>query len=405
MFGFRLFVSILLLCCLCCNCSARTYNVAVYCDKGTGGLEAAEIFSSILKDEPSFQVKPIMGDQVRGVYLDQFDIIVMPGGSGLGEAKSLQPVGVEAVKRFVYSGKGYLGICAGAYFPIQQNFIDAETKSPLWRRGKATLDIELTDLGKQILGDQFGNKVSIYYNNGPVMNVNLFKDRDDCQVLAWFRSETAKNGTPKGIQINSPAMLLAKYGKGTILTSSPHPEKTDGLQKMVVNQLKYLAANLNYQEPQTPTGTVEQLRAKAVDYIRAMAQIEWTPKSDITWFRPKVGVVFKAGETYYGLPYTQTGRYTTIDQFEKMLDTSDDKKVYVGPTESSQYRGTDCSSSVTRAWRQINPTLPIVRTKKMIPGITKEIVAVGKYEVNDRSTKKIIDRNGAETMYAAYDLL
>ena len=66
----------------------------------------------------------------------------------------MQPAGVAKLKAFVKSGKGYIGFCAGAYFPIDQRFMDnAQIKTRNWQRGLAFLKIEPTDLGVKIFGE------------------------------------------------------------------------------------------------------------------------------------------------------------------------------------------------------------------------------------------------------------
>jgi hypothetical protein len=48
-----------------------------------------------------------------------------------------------------------------------------------------------------------------------------------------FKSEIALNGSPVGVQINSPAQALGSFGKGRVFISSPHPENTPGLEHLI----------------------------------------------------------------------------------------------------------------------------------------------------------------------------
>ena len=215
-------------------------RVAVYKDKGVG-KGSAEMLVRIIEQDPAFEYRIINGQDIRDGVLDQFDLFVLPGGSGRGEAASMQPEGVEKVKAFVRSGHGYLGICAGAYFPLQQEFINVTRKSTLWQRGHAKLKIELTDLGREVFGQEYVGELEVNYHNGPVININENPDMPKVEVLAWFRSEVAENGTPEGIQINSPAMIFTRYEKGPVITISPHPEGTKGLKGFINSALHYLA--------------------------------------------------------------------------------------------------------------------------------------------------------------------
>lgn len=60
-------------------------------------------------------------------------------------------------------------------------------------------------------------------------------------VAAVFRTETAENGSPKGVMINSPAAVFASFGQGRVLTISPHSEDTPGLEHVVPRALAWLA--------------------------------------------------------------------------------------------------------------------------------------------------------------------
>lgn len=143
----------------------------------------------------------------------------------------------------------------------------------------------------------------------------------------------------------------------------------------------------------------EEIRAKVVDRIREMATIPWTPRENLTYWNKKYGQVFKKGELYTGIPYTQRNRQTSLKRFKKYLDP---KGVYIGPAD---YIGSDCSSSVSNAWRAIDPELPFLSTHLMFPGMGK-IVKVGKYEVTSLSlTSDIVKDNGKEVIFAAYDML
>ena len=60
-------------------------------------------------------VRPIHPADIREGALDQFDLVLFPGGSGSKQAEGLNKAGREDVKKFVRKGGGYIGICAGSY--------------------------------------------------------------------------------------------------------------------------------------------------------------------------------------------------------------------------------------------------------------------------------------------------
>ena len=152
----------------------------------------------------------------------------------------------------------------------------------------------------------------------------------------------------------------------------------------------------------TPEEEIAAIRAEVVAYMRSMATIRWTPTADITFYDPDFGVMFKAGQTYYGVPYSQKVRNGSYELFSSYVDSNG---VYTGPTGSSSYVGSDCSSAVSMAWRVFDPTCSLVGTNYRYPGRGK-IVKVGEYNfTSSTQTSTVISDNGQDVMYAAYACL
>lgn len=167
-----------------------------------------------------------------------------------------------------------------------------------------------------------------------------------------------------------------------------------------------LSLNLaTFAEDQLPSKE-DALRTKVVDYMRAASSVQWTPKEDIPYYNPEQNFSFKKGETYYGIPYTQFSRNNNLEAFSTQLETIDGVQYYVGPCEYDKYWGSDCSASLSNAWKQVDPDFPSLLTRRMIPDRPKEIVPVGKYELNFYdSTPNIVNENGFDVMKSAYALL
>ncbi|MBR5709160.1 MAG: DJ-1/PfpI family protein [Thermoguttaceae bacterium] len=399
---------------------APTIRVAIYGDSGADGFK---LFPPLLKDVTDIQMEVLNGQQIRDGALDKFDLIILPGGSGSGQEKSLGNDGVKKVKRFIESGKGLIAIGAGAYFTLKQDIINAQTKDPRWDRGVTNLKIEFSELGLKIVGDKFRGEQEVSYCSGPVMDVNFSVMRPNVEVLARFRTETAQNGTPKGIQVNSPAILLTTYGKGTVVLVSPRIEQTPSMKEVLVKLIRHVADNLCFGKEapsvlRTETSQPNPVVASAVKYMNAMGTVEWIPEKEIPWYEPSKKVSFHAGEKYKGIPYTQAGRYTDLETFKSMLraDTNG-VPVYPGPFGPKQYRGTDCSSSCSYAWKRVIPYLPVMYTGNMGPGYLHIInpqtgktapifKRVGDYRIKDfNKCKDVIAENGREVMERCYDQL
>jgi hypothetical protein len=185
-------------------------------------------------------------EDIQAGALQRFDVVMFTGGSGSGQAKALGETGRREVKQFVEQGGGYVGICAGSYlacsgFSWSLGLVNAKTLSPLWKRGTAIVKIELTDRGREILGPREGELDCLYFQ-GPIMGPGGAPAMPEFEPLAFFRSEVAKNNTPKGIMVNSPAILASRCGKGRVLCFSPHPEQSKGLEAFVTRAIGWVAA-------------------------------------------------------------------------------------------------------------------------------------------------------------------
>jgi len=190
--------------------------------------------------------------EIRSGVLEQFTVAIFAGGTGSGEARALGPAGRQQVQQFVEQGGGYVGICAGAYlatsgYDWSLKILDAKTVSNKWRRGKGTVQVELTPSGREILGDHHG-LLDVLYHNGPIL-MPAGSDRLPAYTpLALFRSELSEGDAPKGIMVNSPAAVAGRCGKGRVLCISPHPEQTEGLDALVLRAIQWAAGKMTKAE-------------------------------------------------------------------------------------------------------------------------------------------------------------
>lgn len=400
-------------------------RVAMYADKGVGP-NAYKNFPPIFDSDPRFEMTQVTGQQIRDGILENFDIFLLPGGMSGAEAESMKPAGVAKLKEFVKSGKGYIGFCAGAYFPIDQRFMDnAQIKTRNWQRGLAFLKVEPTDLGVKIFGEKYRGIQICRYHNGPIFEVNINPLLPPVQTLCYYRSEVADWGAAPGNQIDSPAIVITTYGKGTVITVSPHPEYTPELYGIVLGCLHHLADNLLFGQPemgvvrtgQTPSEENLALRQKVLDYMRSMAELEWTPREDLEWWADKTRSLYKKGETYKGIPYSRNWQWTGLEDFKSYLQEQEGKLVYTGPTEHYQYKANACATACSFSWRSVCPDMPILKTFNLEPGkiyissgvdcrTRQAFLKVGDYKMTKYDdSKTVVRENGKETMFACYSQL
>ena len=216
-------------------------KVAIYIDHGAylGSVRrTAECF------DENFEVSRVLGDAVREDFLKSQQVFISPGGGASIQSRSLAPEGMKKLKEFVHEGGGFIGICAGAYLAAQNNplplgIVAAKMPSPKWDRGTAELKIELTPAGQAFFGET-ERFFTLHYANGPVLVPDPDCGLEPYEVLAYFREEIAQNDTPEGLQKDTAAITLSRYGKGRVILFSGHPESS-GLERWLRIAARYAA--------------------------------------------------------------------------------------------------------------------------------------------------------------------
>jgi putative intracellular protease/amidase len=222
----------------------KAIRVALYDDSGSTGKGIPCVSDQLgaLKD---VDLVKLDASGIRA-GLDGYDAVIFTGGSGGRQANTIGLLGREQVRRFVQRGGGYVGICAGAYlacdgFRWGVKVLDAKTPSPKWERGVASLQIEATPAGRELLGYP-AEQVTVTYHNGPLLVPAENPELGDFDPLSYFRTEVALYDSPAGIMVNTPAMVRGTCGKGRVLVSSPHPEQTPGLESFAERAVRWVSA-------------------------------------------------------------------------------------------------------------------------------------------------------------------
>ncbi len=123
--------------------------------------------------------------------LARFDVLIFPGGRAHKQADALGENARRAVKDFIRSGGGYVGICAGGFLASAQydwslglvntRTLTGDQEMPgvgirsMADRGPGTVQIELTAEGQSIFGDRSA-PIDISFSGGPIF---LGPKRDD----------------------------------------------------------------------------------------------------------------------------------------------------------------------------------------------------------------------------------
>jgi hypothetical protein len=215
--------------------------VALFADGGVTG-KGPQKLEATATATPDLKLVRVTGADVRAGRLKDFRVLIVPGGVGSTQAKSLGPEGRDAVRAFVNGGGCFVGICAGCYlastgYDWSLGLLPAKVIDRAhWERGKGYLELEFTPAGK----DWFGRRdpaVACWYANGPVLQP-LPDAHEKLIPLAHYRQELVPAGAKPGVMLNSPAVVAARYGKGWAIGVSPHPEQTDGLEDLIPSAIR-----------------------------------------------------------------------------------------------------------------------------------------------------------------------
>lgn len=250
------------------NCSHRIapttqreqIQVAIFDGIGTGPSKFQVM--DVIEDAPELSLHQIGPYEMKPEILQQFNVVVFPGGSASKQANDMGEEGRDAVRKYVESGKGIVGICAGAYlcsasYRWSLKVIDSRPftgtvtvdgqKKNLWYRGPETgIEMELSENGKALFGNKgIENHFEVRYANGPIIIPHGEDGLDGYEVLAWFRTENSRLEPQKGNMVNTPAIISGSFGEGRVVAISPHPEKTPELHPILSQSIRWASGTID----------------------------------------------------------------------------------------------------------------------------------------------------------------
>ncbi|MDR1963194.1 MAG: glycosyltransferase family 39 protein [Planctomycetaceae bacterium] len=223
--------------------SKRT--VAIY--SGTGAASDSVDAIATLHEKENISHEKLTIQNIRSGNISKYDLLIVPGGLSNEMADALGNEGREAIRHFVHSGGGYVGICAGAYlasstFEKFLGLVNIKTNHTqeymprigiLEQRqlGSATVKVEFSTEGKKLFAtNQFEN---INYINGPIFIEAGRSDLPSCITLATYRSDVYSYRFQQGTMPNTPAIIAGQFGQGNVILFSPHPELTEGMESII----------------------------------------------------------------------------------------------------------------------------------------------------------------------------
>jgi len=157
-------------------------------------------------------------------------------------------------------------------------------------------------------------------------------------------------------------------------------------------------------DPEPPAMTEEEiLRKTVVDYMNKMGTVEWSPEKTMDFSKNhSETLIYKAGQTYRGMPYTNyRGGY------EIFANELDKKGVYSGPVGYQKTYGNTCATSIKNAWLLVSNSIDFEYSIDMMPCHEGSgVLAIGdipwdRYD-GKNTTNSIVKRCKPEALYEAY---
>jgi len=208
-----------------------------------------KLLERFLTADAGFTTRVVSPEQIRDGVLSDFDVIVLPGGSGSAQSRHLEKTGLEAIREFVAGGGGYVGICAGAYLAsshydwslgiINAKVLDRDEGR--WARGSGTVTLALTETGQRAMGHEDAEG-DVFYRNGPLYGPGERTDLPEFETLATFATAIAQNNnTRPESMLGTVAIARAPFGEGRVVAISPHPESRNGHNHWVSALVRWAA--------------------------------------------------------------------------------------------------------------------------------------------------------------------
>lgn len=230
------------------------YNGVYAAPSCVSGIKTSLTSANSKKLAPGYTFTYGTSTKINQATLTGYDVLVMPGGSAGYDYLHSKDINGTAIKNFVKSGKGYLGICAGAYSAAYRVYgyyygwgiaSHVRTTHP---NHEGELTVKFTSKGEQVL--KTTGTVTMSHYNGPAMYVS-----SPAVTFATYADDIIDS---KGMA----AIVGDYYGKGRVVLSGPHPELYPQLPKVVANMVIW-AANKTKPDPKTVVTTSQIASAAA----------------------------------------------------------------------------------------------------------------------------------------------
>lgn len=225
-------------------------NVAVFNGSGVSATCVVETYEA-LKIDTGIAPSIISAAEIASGKLEEYDVVIFPGGSGSKEFNNLGQIAAEEVRHFVESGKGAVGICAGGFlfsttkdYPSLRLVSATEWDREHYDKGRALVEFELTGEGIKLFPELENKKAFLQYYDGPVFmpaDSGRSGKLDYIEYAKYVSDIVIHENYPAGITRGKTFLLGEKVGNGRAMVISGHPESTPGMRWIVPRMARWAA--------------------------------------------------------------------------------------------------------------------------------------------------------------------
>jgi len=229
----------------------KPIQIALYNGKGTAQFCIDPIVEVLNFSSSKYRL--LLDNDIRKGLLDEFDVLLVPGGPDAGESYywGLGDRGYTNIKNYVYSKGHYFGLCAGAYLALKAisdknkywlGLVDATDDCELdyWRTGTGFVRVNVVDDDSPITAGLVAGKINtidMIYWEGPAMKILS----DKIKIIAEYNDFIAsgsQNEYPEWDLLDNFLAIKSIKGWYNKLTE-------DRFEKYLNNKVAVLEASVN----------------------------------------------------------------------------------------------------------------------------------------------------------------
>lgn len=247
--------------------ATSTVRVALFSDPGSTDAKSREAIYRLLKEAPGIDVDKVTTEAaVARLSPENYDVFILPGGTGGGEAKAMGIEGGKRVTEFARNGKGVVAICAGGYYVTEGwgeytgavDIINGKNwDSSNWARGEGFIAVQTTD------SDDASSSRTMWFENGPIFAPAEMAEVPAYTPLVKYVTDMAAPNAPTGMMQGRDAVVAAPFGKGRVVAFGPHPELSPDVNHWLISAVKWSARGDDGTSPTVATVLENQEAALA----------------------------------------------------------------------------------------------------------------------------------------------